>query len=963
MMRSFFALLGFLFFLTGTFTLHAQNIQPTNPEARTSAIDHRQQMRDQSIFKEYPVRNVGPVVMSGRITDIAVHEDMPRHFYVAYASGGVFETTNGGNTLTPIFDNQGTITIGDIAISRADKKILWVGTGENNSSRSSYAGDGVYKSTDGGQTWTHAGLRGTQHIGRIITHPTNPDIAWVASQGPLYSINDMRGVYKTTDGGINWTRTLTPPDSTGVIDLLIDSSNPDKLWASTWQRFRQAWNFQEGGEGSAIYISSNGGESWSKSMEGFPEGNFVGRIGLDVSDSDPNILYAYLDNQKETKTKKEQEEEENQLKQADFLEMNKDKFLALEIDKLQDYLRRNGFPQKYTAQRLKQDIKEGVYEPKALADYLGDANAALFETEIEGAEVYRSDDGGQSWKEVNSYDLDNVIFTYGYYFGEVRVSPSDPNTLYITGVPSLKSTDGGKTWSPIAENQPVHVDHHAMWINPNDQEHMLLGNDGGLYESHDGGANFIHHNSVPVGQFYSVAVDMEEPYNIYGGLQDNGVFTGSSQGSWDDGRDWERIFGGDGMHVAIDPRNSDLVYTGFQFGNYFRIDQATQKTTRITPQHDIGEATYRFNWNTPIEMSNHNPDIIYFGSQKVNRSFDRGETWQTISPDLTNEKESQQTGDVSYSTMTSISESPLNFNVIWAGTDDGNIQLTCNGGESWTLVSENLPENRWVSQVHASNHDAGTAYASLNGYRFDEFKTYLYKTTDYGQSWNSVKGNLPESVANVIIQDPEKPEMLYAGLDVGTFVSFDDGTEWFLLNGVPNVPSYDMTVHPRDLELVVGTHGRSIYVTDVKPLHAILEKRNEPIAALKTEPVQYSENWGDQPVKYRDIREPETQWMYWIGDEDAENDSVKISVQDSSGTAVTTLTDEGSYGFNTVDWNLKLNDKPEYLGKGTYTIIYEVNGKTDETTFEVTDGSNNNRTNQRVFGSPDEIRYEEHEEY
>lgn len=502
-----------------------------------------------------------------------------------------------------------------------------------------------------------------------------------------------------------------------------------------------------------------------------------------------------------------------------------------------------------------------------------------------------------------------------------------------------------------------------MWIDPNDAEHILLGNDGGLYESHDGGTNFIHHNAPSVGQFYSVAVDMEEPYNIYGGLQDNGVFTGSSQGSWDDGQHWERIFGGDGMHVVVDPRDSDRIYTGFQFGNYFRIDQSIQKTVRITPRHDIGKETYRFNWNTPIEMSNHNPDIIYFGSQKVSRSFDRGESWEAISPDLTNEKESQQSGNVPYSTLTTISESPVNFNVIWAGTDDGNVQVTRNGGGSWTIVSEDLPQNRWISQIHASNHDAGTAYISLNGYRYDEFKTYLYKTTNYGQNWESVKGNLPESVANVIVQDPKKPELLYAGLDHGTFISFDDGNEWFLLNGVPNVPSYDMTVHPRDLELVIGTHGRSIFVTDLKPLHAVADQRDEPIVALKTSSVSHSNRWGEQSVPYRPVNEPEAQWMYWIGDENIKNESVEITVQDSSGSTVTTLSDEGSYGFNIFKWNLKLNDDPEYLGAGKYTIVYNINGNTDETTFEVTGSGNNNRTYQRVFGSPDEIRYEEHEEY
>ncbi len=911
-------------------------ITPTTSEERSESIEKRQMMRQQSIFSEYPVRNVGPVVMSGRVTDIAVHEDNPRNFYVAYASGGVFKTTNSGNTMTPIFDNLGALTIGDIAISRADESILWVGTGENNSSRSSYSGTGIYKSTDGGNSWEYAGLRGSQHIGRIITHPTDPDVAWVASLGPLYSMNEVRGVYKTTDGGQNWKQTLQPPDSTGVIDLVIHPDNPDIMWASTWQRFRQAWNFWEGGEGSAIYKSTDGGETWTKSVQGFPQGEHVGRIGLDVSRTNPDILYAFLDNQYETKTKKEDAGE--RLVQADFVEMTDETFLDLEDQKLETYLRSNGFPEKYTAARVKMDVREGKYEPKALSDYLGDANAALFDTDITGAEVYKSTDGGNSWTKVNSYDLDNIIFTYGYYFGEVRVSPTNPDELYIMGVPALKSQDGGQTWMPIAENQPVHVDHHAMWIDPNDTEHILLGNDGGLYESHDGGLNFIHHNYPSVGQFYTVAVDMEKPYNIYGGLQDNGVFTGSSQGTPYDNNHWERLFGGDGMHVAVDPRNSDIVYTGFQFGNYFRIDRANNDYNRITPRHDLGEDRYRYNWNTPVEMSNHNPDIIYFGSQKVNRSFDQGDSWTTLSPDLTGD---HPQGDVPYSTLTTISESPVNFNVIWAGSDDGHIHVTRDGGASWTDVSGNLPDRRWVSEVHASEHDAGTAYASLNGYRYDEFKTYVYKTTNYGQSWSPVKGNLPDDVANIIIEDPKVPGLLYVGLDHGTFVSFDDGKEWHLLNGIPNVASYDMVVHPRDMELVVGTHGRSIYVTDVKPLQTIAGNTGKPIVAMATEPVRSSGRWGQRGAPYREINEPSVEWLYWVGNKRASDEEVTITVHDKDGNAVVTLTDEGSYGFNSFKWNLRTadaegeDDTPDYLGKGTYTIEYKIGRDVAETTFEV----------------------------
>ncbi len=959
MQKLLFTILGV--FLGITFG-HAQNIniQATPSDARVQSIDQRQEMRQQSIFKEYPVRNVGPVVMSGRVTDLAVQDDNARKFYIAFASGGVFKTENSGNTMEPIFDHQGTLTIGDIAISQADDNILWVGTGENNSSRSSYAGTGVYKSTDGGESWEFSGLRGSQHIGRILTHPSDPDIAWVASMGPLYSMNEVRGVYKTTDGGESWSKTLSPPDSTGVIDLVMHPDNPDKLWATTWQRYRQAWNFDEAGEGSAIYTSNDGGESWEKSMKGFPDGNFVGRIGIDVSQSNPDIMYAFLDNQEESKKKKEAEEDE--LTQADFLEMSKEEFLDLENEQLNGFLRRNAFPKKYNAEKVKKDVRDGKYNPKALADYLGDANEALFETSIEGAQVYRSENGGESWEKVNSYDLERLIYTYGYYFGEVRISPSNPDELYIMGVPMLKSQDGGKTWKAIAEEQDVHVDHHAMWIDPNDPEHLLLGNDGGLYESHDGGINFIHHNTAPVAQFYTVAVDMEEPYNIYGGMQDNGVFTGSSQGSPNDGNHWKRIFGGDGMHVAVHPEDSDLVYTGYQFGNYFRMEQSKSKYSKITPKHEIGESPYRYNWNTPIEMSNHNPDILYFGSQKINRSMDRGESWTTISPDLTKDLPS---GNVPYSTLTTISESPLDFSVIWAGTDDGNIQVTQDGGKTWNLVSEDLPEQRWVSEVQASPHDPATAYASLNGYRYDEFKTYIYKTTDFGKTWTSVKGNLPEDVANIIVQDPVKPDLLYAGLDHGTYVSFNDGDHWFLINEIPNVASYDMVVHPREHELVVGTHGRSIYVMDLKPLHAVAENQDAPVLAIETEDIRYSDDWGTRHAPYRELNEPSVEWLYWIGNESVKEKSIEITVKDKDGNTVKELTDTANYGFNNFSWNLLVEegDKEEnnsYLKAGEYKITYTINGSSDETSFKIIDRNNSDSASQRVFSSPEEIEYEEY---
>lgn len=935
-------LLSTTFFLNAFAQLLPEAPQPTTSEERLKAIAKHQQMREQSLFNEYPVRNVGPIVMSGRVTDIAVFPDDPSHFLVGYASGGIFESSNAGNTMNPIFDNQGSLTIGDLAISEADNRIIWAGTGENNSSRSSYSGAGVFKSMDGGQNWQYSGLGGTQHIGRIITHPQRADVAWVASIGALYHHNSSRGVYKTTDGGETWQKTLFINDSTGVIDLVIHPDNPEILWAAAWERERAAWNFEEGGKGSAIYKSTDGGETWRKTVRGFPQGNFVGRIGLDVSQSNPDILYAVLDNQKKTKTSlKSKAEKEDELKAADFLDMGKKEFFKLDNKRLSNYLRSNGFPEKYSVQRIKRDVQEGIYKPKALAEYLGDANEALFDTEVTGAEVYRSEDGGESWTKVNTYAFEVLYYTYGYYFGEIRVNPKNPDELYLMGVPFLRSQDGGKTWKELAVNQDVHVDHHAMWINPENPSHMLLGNDGGLYQSWDKGENFIHHNVVPVGQFYSVAVDMETPYNIYGGLQDNGVFMGSSTGNPDYKEYWQRIFGGDGMHVAVDPRNSNLVYTGFQFGNYFRIDRASEDIKRITPKHDIAEPRYRYNWNTPIAMSHHNPDIIYFGSQKVTISFDQGTHWQTISPDLSN---NLPNGDVPYSTLTKISESPLQFGTIWAGTDDGNIHLTKSLGEKWELVADGLPQNRWVSDLHASHHDTATAYASLTGYRYDEFRSFVYKTEDYGQSWNSLTANLPQENVNTIYEDPDVPGLLYLGTDQGAYTSWNDGQTWQLIRQVPNVAVYDVAVHPRDKELVLGTHGRSVYVMEVKPLQELAaqqeqeQQQEQQLTLFDVDDVRYSKQWGEQAAPFRDPQKPTLKILYFNATgKRTSNSPITLRVDNSDNKELFARKLDAKKGFNLVTWDLK-PDQAEpntFLGKGTYSIILTNKNQQDSVSFEV----------------------------
>ncbi len=921
------------FLYTGSQSINAQIVSPSTPSEIEVSIQQRSKLRASSIFKNYPIRSVGPVVMSGRVTDIAVHPENPRIFYIGYGSGGVFKSINSGNTMEPIFDHQdGALGVGDLEISKAKPDVIWVGTGENNSSRSTYAGTGVYKSEDAGKTWSFSGLRGTQHIGRIVSHPTDVNTVWVASLGALYSNNSDRGVFKTTDGGKTWNKTLFVNDSTGIVDLVIHPTNPDILWASSWEKDRKAWNFKESGEGSAIYKSTDGGESWAKLSKGLPSGAHVGRIGIDISQSNPDIIYAVVDNQFETKTEREIVADE--LTATDFTDMSKRNFLRLEDKELNAFLRSNRFPSEYTSASVKADVEANKYEPKALADYLGDANAALFNTTITGLEVYRSDNGGENWTKVQNYPLDGVVFTYGYYFGEVRVDPNDPETIYTWGVPFLKSTDGGKTWEAKANNQSVHVDHHALWIDPSDSEHILLGNDGGLYESHDGGENFIHHNTVAVGQFYSVAVDMEEPYNIYGGLQDNGTFKGPSTSTGNRERPWTRIGGGDGMHVAPNPLNPDIVYVGFQYGNYSRRNLESGETNRITPTHKLGEPRYRYNWNSPVNLSHHNPEIVYFGSQKLNRSFNEGKDWTTISPDLTNDLPN---GDVPYSTLTTIAESPLSFSVIWAGTDDGNIQLTSDGGSSWTKVSDQLPKHLWVSEIHASKYDGGTAYASLNGYRWDDFTTYLYKTTDYGKTWKSIKGNLPDEVANVIVQDPVNPSILYAGLDFGSYVSFDDGKEWYYLANLPNVASYDMIVHPRDLELVIATHGRSMWVMDVKPLHTVASRLNEAITAIEPESIRYSERWGNRQTEWREPFMPEVELLYYLSRSgDQQKVTVKVIDQDSKKVAEVQIS--GSKGFNTYNWNLvteKTEDSTEFLKKGTYTLEFSIGKATHEVKFEI----------------------------
>lgn len=900
----------------------------TSGDDIAASYSARKKMAEQSILKNYPARNIGPVVQGGRIVDIDVNPRNTKEFYVGYASGGIFKTTNNGITFEPVFDHQDALGIGDFAIAPSNPNVLYVGTGEKNSSRSSYAGSGVYKTTDGGRTWTNLGLTGTHHIGRVIVHPQDENTVWVAAIGALYTHSADRGVFKTTDGGKTWKKTLFINDSTGVIDLVINPQNPQQLWAASWERTRKAWDFKGNGVHSSIYRSDDGGETWVKSVDGLPQGKQVGRIGLEVAPSNPRVVYAIIDNQGELE-KKEEDKPGDALKLEDFSKMTKEALLKLDDKKLDDFLRNNRFPQKYTARVVKKDIEEGKYRPQDIASYFsGDANASLRSVGVIGAEVYRSDDGGATWKKMNSYDLEGVFFTYGYYFAEMKVSPNDPDLVYIYGVPLLKSRDGGVTWhhlDTLQGRQELHVDHHALWINPNDPQHILLGNDGGLYQSYDEGANWLHINNMPVGQFYTVTVDWETPYNVYGGMQDNGVWKGSSKSVPNITRPWESLMGGDGMFVAVDPRNSGLVYTGFQFGNYFRLERG--KRTRITPQHDIGEKPLRWNWRSPLIMSKHNPDILYIAANKVYRSLNKGDNWELISPDLT---KNRRQGNVPFSTISSLAESPLKFGLLYAGTDDGNVWVSKDAGGNWERINEGLPQDKWVSSVFPSPHDEATVFVSLNGYRDDDFKTYLFMSNDYGKTWKSINGNLPASVANVIIQDPVNESLLYCGLDYGTYVSLDRGDTWHLFNRMLNVASYDMLVHPRDNELVVATHGRSIFVADVKPLQALKgDNLKKTIVAFAPESIRHSERWGKSQYPWAKPVYPSLEVLYYLSRPSSE---VMVEVYNSKNELVRKMKAVNTPGFNTWKWDVKVESAAgkEKKGKASKTsegLVYAAKGK------------------------------------
>ena len=897
-----------------------KNIYPhsTSAEQRLKGYNDRLNLNSKSIVKNISFRNIGPTVMSGRVVDLDINPDDPSHFYVAYASGGLWETKNHGNSFVSLFDNQMVMTIGDIKVDWQND-IIYVGSGENNSSRSSYSGNGIYKSLDNGKNWDNIGLQESHHIGRIIIHPQNPDIIWVASLGHLYSSSNERGVYKSLDGGLTWTNKLYVNDYTGAIDLVIDENNPEILYASMWEKDRKAWNFDGSGIGSGIYKSIDGGENWveiSGGESGFPDTEGTGRIGLDISRSNSNILFAILDNQDRREGSNNAENDD--LTKDDLRSISTSDFLKIEDKKIRDFLRNNRFPPEYSVDKIKTMVTNGDISPYSLVEYLEDSNSLLFDTPVIGAEVYQSIDFGKTWKKVNEDDLGYLFYSYGYYFGEIRIDPQNPEKVYTMGVPLIKSNDSGKSWMSI-DYENMHGDYHALWINPNKSGHLIVGNDGGINISYDDGENWMKFNSPSVGQFYDINVDMKEPYNVYGGFQDNGVWMGPSnyQASlrWHStGKyPWKSIYGGDGMQTEIDYRDNETVYTGSQFGNYVRTNTRTGERKRITPSHKLGERPYRWNWETPIYLSRHNQDILYMGSNKFHRSLNQGDEFETLSEDLTN---GGVKGNVSYGTLTTIIESDLKFGLIYVGSDDGLIHVSRDGGFSWKNISENLPKNMWVSSIYPSRFKESRVYLSLNGYRWDNFEPMIYVSEDYGLNWSRIGNELPNEPVNVIIEDSRNEGLVYVGTDHGVYASLDYGNNFHpFINGLSGAPVHDLVLHPRENDLVVGTHGRSVYIADMTYLQQIDQNiLNKNLHVFKVDNLKYSNRWGNRNW-YGNLIEPSVEIVIFS----KSNADIELIIEGDNGEYIKdnhTL----EYGLNFINHNLLINDKNKYLPKGKYKL-------------------------------------------
>ncbi|UCC49744.1 MAG: hypothetical protein JSV41_06185 [Gemmatimonadota bacterium] len=798
-------------------------------------------------------RSIGPAVTGGRIHDVEALPDDPSTIYLATASGGLWKSINKGTTWTPIFDNQPVSTFGDVAIAPANPLVIWAGTGEQNNRQSTSWGNGVYRSNDGGQTWTHLGLDETRHIGRVLVHPSDPEIAYVAALGNLWAPSRERGVYKTSDGGATWSQVLFVDTLTGVVDLVMDPSNPTTLYAAAYQRLRRTWGFNGGGPGSGIYKTTDGGRSWRKLENGIPAGD-KGRIGLAIAATNSRVLNAIIQH-------------------ADTL------------------------------------MESGVY---------------------------RSEDGGESWERVNRLNRRPM------YYSHIYIDPTNEYRIYVLATSFYMSEDGGRTFRTMPTRPTydvgVHSDFHALWIDPNDSRHFYLVGDAGLYESWDRGATYIRINNLPIGQFYAIGVDMRDPYYIYGGMQDNHSWMGPSRTrSWTGiiNDEWRQIGFGDGMYHQPDPTNYRYVYGNSENGELTLLDPETGDRVDIQPHPREGEPPYRFDWVTPSLLSQHDPRVVYFGGNHLFISRDRGVSWDgTV--DLTRQIDrdtlrlmgvlgsdsmlSKNDGTESFGEITSIAESPLDPKILWVGTDDGNLQVSRDGGYTWTEVSRNVedvPDGTYVSRVIASAIAPGVAYVTFDAHRDGDFAPYVFRTEDFGDGWTALMSDLPpEGSVNVIREHPRNPNLLFLGTEHALFVSMNAGRNWtHFKSNLPTTLYDDLVIHPHDDDLIVATHGRSLWILD--DLTPLVEWSAE-VASLAAHlflirPATIFQYWKDTSYRgqaaYAGENPVEGAILSYYLRRPA--DAASISISDETGRVIRRFGVPGSAGvIHRVNWDLRHEPPP-----------------------------------------------------
>ncbi len=825
---------------------------PPPPSLPEAAVSQASRTLDPLWVKSMKWRSIGPTSMGGRIIDLEVIDDNPSTFYAATASGGLFKTENYGVTFEAQFQFENTIAIGDACVSPSNPDVVWIGTGEHNARNSVSWGDGVYKSTDGGKSWTHMGLDESFQIGRIAIHPTDPDIVYVGALGRLWGANEQRGLYKTIDGGRSWEKILYVDDMTGCIEVALCPVDPNTILAAMYERRRDPFDganpIKRWGPGSGLFKSTDGGRSWRRVQQGLPNVP-LGRIGVSYYRANPDHVYAVVESQ-EIGTAPEGSQlpafmgiqgtdRDNAAALTSVTEGGPAAKAGLKVGdlvlsigdvevgayrELSEQIREHHAGDTVTI-RYRRDNEES--ETELTFGKRGGDNDRPFGTRlggqvhnIEGQQgpdgfqtggIFKSTDGGESWERINSLN------PRPFYYSQIRVDPSDENYIYVLGISLYRSSDGGKTFSNDA-GRGVHSDHHAMWIDPTNGKHIILGCDGGLNITHSRTEQWEFLSNLAIGQFYHIGVDTRTPYRIYGGMQDNGSWGGPSAMRGSTGPtvgEWYAVGGGDGFVCLIDPENPDIVYYESQYGAMSRVDLATGDRNRIRPPREEGKS-YRFNWKTPFLLSHHNPRIYYCAGNYVFRSLNRGENLQRISPEVTTHK---------LGTSTALAESPLDSNVLYVGTDDGNLWGTKNGGHDWSkLEIADLPGTGRYSSIETSRYQAGRAYLTVDRHYYDDDTPYVFVTEDFGETWNALHDKLPTGSARVLREDIENENVLYLGTEFAIWISVDRGQDWTRLNNnLPNVAIHEIAIHPTAGEIVAGTHGRSLWIMDIAPLRQISE--------------------------------------------------------------------------------------------------------------------------------------------